>query len=249
MLKAVVQAIQTTVLYEPKPDNTWTPNWKYGFIVDASVENKTFLYFHSNAAIASEFPTNIMTELGGTWFCNEYPGFGSRFGDGEIINRQTVIRSAEAALLDVASLGKEDNPIFIVARSLGTGVASEIAQRHPHLVAGIILITPYTTMAQVFNIHVPLSGLLNTQHNYNCIDNVEAYTSQGGKVLIVAAQHDQTTPYEHSQDIVTRSPSVQLVTFSGGHNDFDLPHASNIWETAMRKFVNEVAEEMANVEE
>ena len=78
----------------------------------------------------------------------EYPGFGAREGS-----------PGEASLLAAADEAFENLPknlpAYVVSESLGTGVASHLAQKYPSTVAGLALFVPFDKLASVAENHVP----------------------------------------------------------------------------------------------
>ena len=75
-------------------------------------------------------------------FVLEYPGYGAREGSP---SKSSFIAAAEAAF----QLLPTNSPRYVVSESIGAGVACELAQNHPHEVAGMALFAPYHNLAAV----------------------------------------------------------------------------------------------------
>ena len=75
-------------------------------------------------------------------FVLEYPGYGAREG---APNKITLMAAAEEAFQLMAATG----PKYVVGESIGTGVACELAKKHPQEVAGLALFAPYHNLASV----------------------------------------------------------------------------------------------------
>jgi pimeloyl-ACP methyl ester carboxylesterase len=72
----------------------------------------------------------------------EYPGYGAREGSP---GRPSLCAAAEEAFQCL----NPDLPRYVVSESIGTGVAGELASRHPAEIAGLALIVPYYELAAV----------------------------------------------------------------------------------------------------
>lgn len=75
-------------------------------------------------------------------FVLEYPGYGCRPGSPA---KTTMIAAAEEAFQQMPP----GSPKYVVSESIGTGVACELARRHPAQVAGLALFAPYDNLASV----------------------------------------------------------------------------------------------------
>lgn len=86
----------------------------------------------------------------------EYPGFENRPG---APTERSLDRAADEALQLLAT----NRPIYLVGESLGTGVATYLAGKHPGVVSGVALLAPYNNLAAVGQAHMvilPVSLLL-----------------------------------------------------------------------------------------
>jgi uncharacterized protein len=75
-------------------------------------------------------------------FVLEYPGYGAREGS-------PSKKSFNAAAEEAFQLLPTNAPRYVVSESIGAGVASELAKRHPQAVAGMALFVPYHVLASV----------------------------------------------------------------------------------------------------
>jgi len=80
-------------------------------------------------------------------FILEYPGYGARGGSP---SRDSMVAAAEEAFQLLPS-GK---PVYVVSESIGTGVACELAKKHPQAVSGMALFVPYADLASVAQRHM-----------------------------------------------------------------------------------------------
>lgn len=82
-------------------------------------------------------------------FVLEYPGYGDRVG---APTQDSLFRSADEAL---SLLGKDDS-VYLVGESLGSGVASYLAGKHPDRIAGVVLLSPFNRLIDVAQADMPL---------------------------------------------------------------------------------------------
>jgi pimeloyl-ACP methyl ester carboxylesterase len=125
------------------------------------------LVLHGNAGYALNrgyFVTGLRA-LGNQWdvFLFEYPGYGAREGTPSEANFKETATQALEVLLAVDS-----RPVFITGESLGSGVASFLASNFPTEVAGLLLVTPFSSLADVGAHHypfLPVRTLLNERYD------------------------------------------------------------------------------------
>src|SRR5210317_1599200 len=98
---------------------------------------------------------------------------------------------ANSTILWLKKLGLTEKDIVIYGESLGTGVATEMAQNKDY--AGLILETPFTSMVEAaknFYPYIPVSILLKDKYdNQNKIKNINI------PVLIMHGEVDQIVPF------------------------------------------------------
>src|SRR6185312_8903200 len=77
----------------------------------------------------------------------EYPGYENRPGSP---TEHTLYAAADEAL----NLLPKNRPIYLVGESLGTGVATYLAGKHPSQIAGAVLLAPYNSLVSVAQAHM-----------------------------------------------------------------------------------------------
>jgi len=111
------------------------------------------IYFHSNAedlGVCRWFADFLHEQFQVHVLAVEYPGYGVCPGK---TTPEGVIANAHAALqLATKTLNISLDRILVFGRSLGTGPAIDLAARHR--VAGLVLITPFTSVKEVFRSRV-----------------------------------------------------------------------------------------------
>lgn len=108
------------------------------------------ILFHGNTGYAlhrTQYMDGFQQLDGGRlWevYLFEYPGFGARPG---ALGQEPF---TEAGLQAIKTLKAADaRPIYLLGESLGSGLASTLAQREAKDVAGLFLLTPYARMGDV----------------------------------------------------------------------------------------------------
>jgi pimeloyl-ACP methyl ester carboxylesterase len=114
-------------------------------------------------------------------FVLEYPGYGAREGSP---TKKSMIAAAEEAF----QLLPADLPKYVVSESIGAGVASELAKRHPEI-AGLALFVPYHNLAVVAQKHMPfLPAYFLLLDRFNPAECLKSYH---GPVKFVVAENDE----------------------------------------------------------
>jgi pimeloyl-ACP methyl ester carboxylesterase len=131
----------------------------------------------------------------------------------------------ERALVDdgsalVADIAARHPEVVLIGRSLGSGVAVQVARRHPP--ARLVLVTPFDSLAAVARRHypwLPVDLLLRDRY-----DSAAHAASIHVPTTLVAAADDAIVPAEHARALARAfAPGrARLVVLAGaGHNDID----------------------------
>ena len=114
--------------------------------MDAPAPNGTIVLFHGNGGTAVDrgFYLKPFMALGFRVILAEYPKYGGR--PGKVGEKPFV-----AAGLETVRLAYEQykEPLYLVGESLGCGIVAAVAKQTLVPIAGIILITPWDTLASV----------------------------------------------------------------------------------------------------
>jgi hypothetical protein len=143
------------------------------------------LVVHGNAgcAIGRDYLAEPIHEAGSlAVFVLEYPGYGARQG---APSRASLFAAAEEAFQYLPT----GSPKYIVSESIGTGVACELARRHPAEIAGLALFVPYHDLASVAQRQMPfLPAYCLLLDRFNPAAGLQAYH---GPVKFVVAGEDE----------------------------------------------------------
>lgn len=155
-----------------------------------------------------------------------YRGYGASEG----APSETALIGDAVSLFDEVRRRHPDQPIAVIGRSLGSGVASVLASRRP--VARLALVTPFDSMAAVAQSHyrwLPVRWLLRDRY-----DSARALRSYNGPVLIVRAGRDEVIPAANTDRLIAVLPKpsrvVDLATVDHNTLDADAGYARALAE-------------------
>lgn len=162
---------------------------------------KAVIYYGGNAenvayylpALTDTFPDHAIYAL-------HYPGYGGSPGT----PTEALIRGDALRLFD--HVHKEHQQIIVIGRSLGSGVAVQVAAERP--VARLVLVTPYDSVSGIAAKHypyIPVRWLLTDTFDSGIrVSRIEAPT------LIVAAEHDDVIPRWSTDQLHARFPAARV---------------------------------------
>jgi len=162
----------------------------------------------------------------------EYPGYGGRKGKP---SQGTILRAADEALKNISS----GCCVFLIAESLGTGVAAYLAGAHPDRIRGVLLIAPYNKMTAVAQRHLPLFPVrAMLRDKYPASTWLARYR---GPVAVLLAGRDEVVPTEFGRALFDgyAGPKKLWLEPDLGHNELHTPR-DGVWEEVVA-FWNEHA--------
>ena len=192
---------------------------------------KRIVVFHGNAGYAldrQDFVTGLQALRDG-WevFLFEYPGYGARKGKPS----ESAIKTAATQALK--SLLKADSrPLFLLGESLGSGVASYLAANFPDEVAGLLLITPFSSLTDVAAHHYPfLPVRMLLSERYNSMESLSHYR---GPVAFLLAGRDEVVSTELGQQLYNsyKGPRWLHIEPQAGHNTLPYQPGTTWWGQA-----------------
>jgi len=175
------------------------------------------MVFHGNAGYALDrnyFVAGLQA-LQNQWevFLFEYPGYGARQGTPSEANFKTSATQALESLL-----AADSRPVFILGESLGSGVASYLAANFPQQIAGLLLVTPFSSLTDVAAHHypfLPVRMMLSERYNSR-----EALSHYRGPVGFLLAGRDEVVTTELGRQLYDSyaGPKWLRVEAHAGHN-------------------------------
>ena len=168
-------------------DNIELLSWYYA---KDSENYKTILFLHGNAGTLENriYKINHLKNMNVNFLIIAWRGFSGNKGKP---TEKGLYEDAKSALRWLANKGVKEENIIIYGESLGTGVATEIAQNKNF--AGVILETPFTSMVSVGKSHYsffPVSILLKDKYESDKkIKNIKS------PILIMHGEVDKLVPF------------------------------------------------------
>jgi fermentation-respiration switch protein FrsA (DUF1100 family) len=170
------------------------------------------VFFHGNAELIDHnYPMAEEYRLRGlSTLLVEYRGYGRSGGTPS----QKAIVADSIKFVDWLKQKEGVDParIFIHGRSLGTGVAAQVAAARPPV--ALILESPFTSIAS-FASRMGVPGFL-VRNPYRT-DKV--LPGLACPILILHSRGDEIIPFSHGEKLKALVPSATLVELKGGHND------------------------------
>jgi len=186
------------------------------FTVPDSLRKGVVLYFHGNRQNIERYATyaiNFTRNNYEVWMI-DYPGFGKTTG-----KRTEKTMYADAAIFYKMARSKfSKEKIIIYGKSLGTGVATQLASVSD--CKRVILETPFYSIDALLKHYAfiyPVS-LMSKFHfpSYEYIKKIES------PVTLFHGTKDELIPYKQAVRLAKENPGVQLVTIEGGrHNNLN----------------------------
>jgi fermentation-respiration switch protein FrsA (DUF1100 family) len=171
----------------------------------------TILFSHGNAediGYVEPFAKQLR-DSGFAVLTYDYRGYGLSDGSASEDNAYRDIDAAYDHLVKERGVPPEN--IVVHGRSLGGGVAVDLAARRP--VCGLILESTFTSTSRV------LTGF--RIFPFEKFDNIGKIASVGCPVLVIHGKLDSTIPFHHGEALFAaiKSPKTSLWIGDAGHND------------------------------
>ncbi len=184
------------------------------YIPAKTTSPKTILFFHGNAGnISHRLETiKIYNDFGFNFLIIDYRGFGISTGKPSEMGTYLDADAAWEYLINERNI--EPKNIIIAGRSLGGGVAAELAKKvRP---AMLLLESTFTSMTEVSAKHYPFmpTGLI-VKHEYETNLKLKDIHCP---IVYVHSKNDEVIPFEHSQRnyAISNEPKM-FIELRGGH--------------------------------
>ena len=195
----------------------------------------TVIVWHGNAGAAWQrgYYVGALQRLGYRVLLAEYPGYGGRPGEPSeavlVANAQATLRRAYAEF---------GAPIYLWGESLGAGVAAAVAAEPAAPIAGLVLLTPWDSLAdlaQHLYPFLPVRWLLRDR--YDSVRNLAGVTVP---VAVVIAEQDEIIPLAHSQRLYESiaAPKQRWLLPGAGHNTWPA-EAHHAWWGEVMEFLTQ----------
>jgi alpha-beta hydrolase superfamily lysophospholipase len=197
------------------------------------------VHFHGNGEdLAGLDPViDLFRSVGVGCLAVEYPGYGVSRAEGPP-SEEAFYRTAVAAVAYAREYAPASG-VILSGQSLGTGVASELAARG--LGSKLILISPFTSMAEVAAVHfpwLPVRLLLRDR-----FETASKAARIGVPVLLIHGSEDEVVPAWMSEDLEKfLSRATRRLIEGAHHNDLLSTHRERLG-AAISGFLRETAPE------
>ena len=175
---------------------------------------KTIVYFHGNAGSLDNriYKLNYFKNMDVNFLIIAWRGFSGNKGKP---SEKGLYEDGKSTIKFLKNLGVNKKDIIIYGESLGTGIATEIAQNDKF--AGLILETPFTSMvaaAKNFYPYIPVGLLLKDKYkNDKKIKNINI------PLLVMHGEADQIVPFWMGKKIyeIANQPKYSYFTKYDDH--------------------------------
>ena len=180
---------------------------------------KTIVYFHGNAGKLENriHKLNHFKDMKVNFLIIAWRGFSGNEGKP---SEEGLYEDGNSSIRWLKNLGLTEKDIIIYGESLGTGIATEIAQNKNF--AGLILETPFTSMidaAKNFYPYIPVDLILKDKYKNNVkIKNINV------PLLVMHGEEDQIVPFWMGKKIyeIANKPKYSYFTKYDDHRmEFD----------------------------
>ena len=190
------------------------------------------LLCHGNAGYAmhrADYASRLRAAAPGhavSLYLLEYPGYGARTGRP---SQESFLAAASEAVTGIP----EQVPVIVLGESIGTGVAAATAAAHPDRIQGLLLLTPFDSLANVAQHHypiLPVRWILRDQYR-----SAEWLRKFQGPVVIILAAKDTIVPAKFGQQLydVYAGPKLLLSADQADHNDLLHTLPESAWQQAL----------------
>lgn len=184
-----------------------------------------------NTALAAREAIWLRDNLDASVLVWDYRGYGKSEGKP---SEQGLYQDGEAAAQWLAQKsGVQVSELYLVGRSLGTGVAVDIGVKHQ--CKALILISPYAEIPDAAAARfwfVPVRLLM--RNRYPSVKKIPQFK---GKTFIAHGDKDNVVPHWSGVRLFAATPETKMfVTVpNAGHNDIDLSQCENVLKTFLDK--------------
>ena len=226
--------------YTPPPefehfcwDCTVNGVWHQGWFIDKGKAN-TIIYHGGNAEDLAGHLDVMFAGADANVLMINYRGYGMSAGaPGE---KEMVADAIAIYDLFREKTGTPAENIFLMGRSLGTGVAIQVAAARA--ASGLILVTPYAKIEDAARFHYPFLPPMKflLRHPFRSGDYAKTLKTPA---LILLAEHDESVPLSSGQRLAEiYAGEKEIITLPTGHMNI---HEHPDYYKSINRFVNRTA--------
>ena len=192
---------------------------------------KTLVYFHGNAGSLENriHKLNHFQDMNINFLIIAWRGFNGNKGKP---SERGLYEDGKSAIDWLIKKGVDEKNLILYGESLGTGVATHLAQNKNY--AGVILETPFTSMidaAKNFYPYIPINLLLKDKfENFKKVKNINI------PILVMHGEIDQIVPFSMGKKIyeIANNPKYSYFT---KYDDHMMEYDENL-VLALKSFFN-----------
>lgn len=192
----------------------------------SAVGSVLITYGNGNSAVGSaHYADDIQNIAAMDVYILEYPGYEDRPG-------HPTEKTIFAAAADALQMIPTNQPVYLVGESLGTGAASYLAGTFTNRIAGLVLISPFSSVADVAQDRYPVLPVrLLIEDPFKSQDYLVNYH---GKVAITVDGRDNVVPEKFGLRLYNSyaGPKKLWEYPNGGHCEIYVPTAK-FWKEAI----------------
>lgn len=188
------------------------------------------VFAHGNAELIDGCIGEFMpfTRMGAGLLLVEYPGYGRSAGSPSQDSINTVYTAAYDWLVSRSDV--DPGRIVIAGRSLGGGVACQLAGKRPS--AAMILMSTFTSARSFAGRYFVPEFLVRDP-----FDNLSVLRSYTKPVLVIHGTRDDVIPYAQGIAVADTAPEGRLISYACAHND--CPPSPRIFFQDMETFLRD----------
>ncbi len=210
----------------------------HGWYLPGDDRQPLILFCHGNAGNISHRLDNLRMfhRLGVAVFIFDYRGYGQSQGKA---SEEGTYRDARGALAWLEKQGWRSEQMIYFGRSLGAGVALQLALEHAP--AGLVLESPFPSVAALGWHHNPILYLLLGWTLNARYDNLSKLDRVQVPLLMFHGERDNIVPEKMARRLFERArePKTYFQIPNAGHNDTYERGGEPYWE-AWKKFLQQV---------
>ncbi len=184
------------------------------FTVPDSVSKGVVLYFHGNRENINRYAkyAPLFTKNQYEVWMIDYPGYGKSTGR----RTEKILYEDALTFYKLANSRFPAEKIIIYGKSLGTGIASQLAMVRD--CKRLVLETPYYSMDALARHYFPIYPVMPLSKY--AIPTHEYFEFIEEPITIFHGTRDRVVPYKHSKWLLKKNRGAELITIDKGrHND------------------------------
>ncbi|MCG8004600.1 MAG: lysophospholipase [Candidatus Thiodiazotropha lotti] len=185
----------------------------HGVLFRAIKPKGVILHFHGNAEnmLSMQYAAEPFVDRNYSFLAMDYRSYGKSSGE---LSEENLFADAALFLEYLKKAGWESSKIILYGRSIGTGVAIQLASKAD--LGGMILYAPFYSLTDLADYHFPLlpSDLLLKFP----MDSASYLNGVQAPVLILHGSDDRIIPLDQAERLA-RIKGKLVVLINGRHND------------------------------